>query len=112
MRTRDFSVCNLNILGERTITIDCDVLQADGGTRTAAISGAFLALRMAQEHWLKSRIIVQPIIKDFIAAVSVGVVNDNILLDLNYEEDSVATADFNFVIVISLSLILMFCSFS
>jgi ribonuclease PH len=92
------SIVDVSTLGERTITIDCDVLQADGGTRTAAISGAFLALQMAQEHWLKSRVIVQPIIKDSIAAVSVGVVDDNVLLDLNYEEDSVATADFNFVI--------------
>src|SRR5579863_6169062 len=92
------SIVDVSTIGERTIHIDCDVLQADGGTRTAAISGAFLALQMAQEHWLKSRVIVQPIIKDSIAAVSVGVVDDNVLLDLNYEEDSVATADFNFVI--------------
>jgi ribonuclease PH len=92
------SIVDVSTIGERTITIDCDVLQADGGTRTAAISGAFLALKMAQEQWLKSRLIAHPIIKDSIAAVSVGVVNDNVLLDLNYEEDSVATADFNFVI--------------
>jgi|SRR5579862_1230740 ribonuclease PH len=92
------SIVDVSTICERTIHIDCDVLQADGGTRTAAISGAFLALQMAQEHWLKLRIIAHPIIKDSIAAVSVGVVNDNVLLDLNYEEDSVATADFNFVI--------------
>jgi ribonuclease PH len=92
------SIVDVSTIGERTITIDCDVLQADGGTRTAAISGAFLALKMAQDQWLKSRTIVQPIIKDSIAAVSVGVVDDNVLLDLNYDEDSAATADFNFVI--------------
>jgi ribonuclease PH len=92
------SVVDLSTLGERTITIDCDVLQADGGTRTAAITGAFVALKMAQEKWLQSRVITQPIITDYITAVSVGVVNGNVLLDLNYEEDSAATADFNFVI--------------
>jgi ribonuclease PH len=92
------SIVDFSAIGERTIHIDCDVLQADGGTRTAAISGAFIALKMAQEQWLKSRTIIQPIIKDSIAAVSVGVVDNDVLLDLNYEEDSAATADFNFVI--------------
>lgn len=101
------SIVDTSTIGERTITIDCDVLQADGGTRTAAISGSFLALKMAQEHWLKSRIIAQPIIKDHIAAVSVGVVDGNVLLDLNYEEDSAATADFNFVITQSDKIIEM-----
>jgi len=92
------SVVDLSEIGERTITIDCDVLQADAGTRTAAITGSFLALSMAQEKWLQSRLISKPIIREHIAAVSVGVVHDNVLLDLNYEEDSAATADFNFVI--------------
>lgn len=92
------SIVDVSTIGERTIHIDCDVLQADGGTRTAAISGSFLALQMAQEHWLHTRVIAQPIIKDHIVAVSVGVVNNNVLLDLNYDEDSIATADFNFVI--------------
>lgn len=92
------SIVDVSTIGERTITIDCDVLQADGGTRTAAISGAFLALKTAQEYWLRTRTICNPIIKDSIAAVSVGVVNEDVLLDLNYEEDSAATADFNFVI--------------
>jgi len=91
------SIVDVSALGERTITIDCDVLQADGGTRTAAITGAFIALQIAEEQWLRSRVIVQPIIKESIAAISVGVVDGNVLLDLNYEEDSVATADFNFV---------------
>jgi ribonuclease PH len=92
------SIVDVSGLGERTITIDCDVLQADGGTRTASISGAFLALRMAQEKWLASRVITRPLIKENITAVSVGVVDGGVLLDLNYEEDSAATADFNFVI--------------
>ena len=101
------SVVNLSDIGERTITIDCDVLQADGGTRTAAITGSFLALHMAQEKWLQSRVITKPIITDHITAVSVGVVQDTIFLDLNYEEDSVATADFNFVITQSNKIIEM-----
>lgn len=92
------TIVDLSDLGERTITIDCDVLQADGGTRTAAITGAFLALKMAQERWLQSRTITKPFIKDHIVAVSVGMIQDTVLLDLNYEEDSVAVADFNFVI--------------
>lgn len=92
------SVVDLSELGERTITIDCDVLQADGGTRTAAITGAFVALLMAQEKWLQSRIISKPFITEHIAAVSVGIVQDNVFLDLNCNEDNMATADFNFVI--------------
>jgi len=101
------SIVDLSVVGERTITIDCDVLQADGGTRTAAISGSFLALSMAQEKWLHSRLINKPIIKENIAAVSVGVVHDNVFLDLNYEEDSSATADFNFVVTESDKIIEM-----
>lgn len=92
------SVVDLTTIGERTIIIDCDVLQADGGTRTTAITGSFLALVMAQKKWLQSRLITKPIITENIIAISVGVVNDTVLLDLNYEEDSVAMADFNFVI--------------
>lgn len=101
------SVVDLSELGERTITIDCDVLQADGGTRTAAITGAFVALMMAQEKWLAARIISKPIITENIAAVSVGVVRDNVYLDLNCNEDNAATADFNFVITQSNKVIEM-----
>lgn len=101
------AVVDLSEFGERTITIDCDVLQADGGTRTAAITGSFLALLMAQEKWLQSRVINKPIIVEHITALSVGVVRDNVFLDLNYEEDSVATADFNFVITQSNKVIEM-----
>jgi ribonuclease PH len=92
------SVVDLSGIGERTITIDCDVLQADGGTRVAAISGTFLALMMAQEKWLNTRLIARPLLTETITAVSVGVIADQVFLDLNYEEDSSAMADFNFVI--------------
>lgn len=101
------TVVDVSELGERTITIDCDVLQADGGTRTAAITGSFMALMMAQEKWLQTRVINKPIITEGIAAVSVGVVQDNVLLDLNYNEDSIATADFNFVITHSNKIVEM-----
>lgn len=101
------SVVDVSEIGERTITIDCDVLQADGGTRTAAITGSFLALMMAQEKWLKSRVITKPIIMDHIASVSVGVVSDEVFLDLNCDEDNAATADFNFVITQSNKIIEM-----
>lgn len=92
------SIVDLTALGERTIIIDCDVLQADGGTRAASITGSFLALRMAQEKWLRSKIITKPIVQETIAAISVGVVDGEPFLDLNYQEDMSATADFNFVI--------------
>ncbi len=91
------SVVNLKALGERTIWVDCDVIQADGGTRTSAITGAFVALMdavnglQAKEKWKESPI------TDFLAAISVGVVNDQLLLDLNYVEDSSAQVDFNVV---------------
>lgn len=101
------SVVDLSDLGERTITIDCDVLQADGGTRTAAITGSFMALMMAQEKWLKSRIITKPIITEHIAAVSVGVIDNEVFLDLNCEEDNSAGADFNFVITQSNKIVEM-----
>lgn len=92
------TIVDVSELGERTITLDCDVLQADGGTRTAAITGSFLALMIAQEKWLKTRQISKPLVTEGIAAVSVGIIQDDVLLDLNYAEDSVASADFNFVI--------------
>jgi len=92
------TIVNLDILGERTIYIDCDVLQADGGTRTACITGAYLALRAAVNYWLKNRVIRESILTGSLAAVSVGVVNGVPLLDLDYYEDSQADADFNFVI--------------
>ena len=91
------SVTNLTLLGERSILIDCDVLQADGGTRTASITGAYVALVDAV-RWLENRglITANPIL-EAVAAVSVGMVNGRPILDLNYEEDSSAEVDMNFV---------------
>lgn len=90
-------VVALSALGERTIWIDCDVIQADGGTRTAAITGAFIALCDAC-HWVvkEGKIETFPV-KDYLAAISVGIVNGELLLDLNYEEDVAAAVDANIV---------------
>lgn len=95
------SVVDLKALGERTIIIDCDVLQADGGTRTAAITGGFVALMDACSYLVNSRAIAEIPIRDFVAAVSVGFVNGKELLDLNYSEDSSATVDMNVVMTAS-----------
>ena len=84
-------------LGERTITLDCDVIQADGGTRTASITGAFVALGLALSKLVEAGTLSAAPIRDFVAAVSVGIVEGNILLDLCYEEDSQAEVDLNFV---------------
>ena len=91
------AVVDLASLGGRTIQVDCDVLQADGGTRTAAITGAFVALHDAIS-WLQGRkLIVQSPIKDFVAAVSVGMYNGTPVLDLDYAEDSACGTDMNVV---------------
>ena len=91
------SVTNLNAFGERTILLDCDVIQADGGTRTASITGAYVALVDAF-LWLRQRGEIEEIpIKDSVAAVSVGIVNGQMLLDLDYSEDSRAQVDMNLV---------------
>ena len=92
------SIVDLHNLGERQIKIDCDVIQADGGTRTASISGGFVALYQAVEVLKKNYNIQKPIIKDFMAAVSVGIVEGKPNLDLDYEEDAKAQVDANFVI--------------
>ena len=92
------SVTNLEALGERQIKIDCDVIQADGGTRTASISGGFVALHLAIEKLKNKYNIQQSIIKNFLAAVSVGIIDNKPCLDLNYEEDAAAQVDANFVI--------------
>ena len=84
-------------LGERTIWIDCDVIQADGGTRTASITGAFVALGLAMEKLVEAGTLTSVPLRDFVAAVSVGIVDGEVLLDLNYEEDSRADVDMNFV---------------
>jgi ribonuclease PH len=91
------SVTNLPALGERTIWIDCDVIQADGGTRTAAITGAFVALALALEK-LRERDVIKKIpLSDYVAAVSVGIVDGEPLLDLAYDDDSRADVDMNIV---------------
>lgn len=91
------SVVDLQALGERTITLDCDVIQADGGTRTTSITGAFVALVLAVEHVAKSHKFAKYPIIDYLASVSVGIINDTAMLDLNYEEDSSAKVDMNVV---------------
>ncbi len=91
------AVTDLERLGERTIWIDCDVIQADGGTRTASITGAFVALGLALEKLVQAGTLTSVPLRDFVAAVSVGVVDGEVLLDLNYEEDSRADVDMNFV---------------
>ncbi len=90
-------IADLESLGERTVWIDCDVIQADGGTRTASITGAYVALVEASRRWAKTGAVKKKLILDSVAAVSVGVVNRKVLLDLNYEEDSQAEVDMNFV---------------
>jgi len=92
------AVTDRGLLGEIQIKLDCDVLQADGGTRTAAITGAYVALHQACQHLLEVKAVkVMPII-DTVAAVSCGILRDTALLDLDYEEDSAAGTDANFVL--------------
>ncbi len=92
------SVINLENLGERQIKVDCDVIQADGGTRTASISGGFVALYLAIDKLKKNFNIEKPLIKNFLAAISVGIIENKICVDLDYNEDSKAEVDANFVI--------------
>jgi ribonuclease PH len=91
------AVVNLEALGERQITIDCDVLQADGGTRTASITGGFVALAVALHELQKKRQLKGRLLTNVVAATSVGVLGPNILLDLDYSEDSHADVDLNVV---------------
>jgi ribonuclease PH len=91
------AVADMKALGERTLTIDCDVLQADGGTRTAAITGAYVAFALASNQLLKIGKITRPLTAHQVAAVSVGIVNNTPLLDLKYDEDSRAEVDMNVV---------------
>ncbi len=92
------SIVDLSNLGERQIKIDCDVIQADGGTRTASISGGFVALYLAIDKLKNNYNLKKPIIKNYIGAVSAGIIDDKPLLDLDYNEDSNAQVDANFVI--------------
>ena len=91
------AVTDMEELGERSVLIDCDVIQADGGTRTASITGAFVALGLALEKLVEARTLKSVPLKDFVAAVSVGIVDGTPLLDLSYEEDSGADVDMNIV---------------
>ncbi|HEY3131832.1 MAG TPA: ribonuclease PH [Acidobacteriota bacterium] len=91
------AVMRLEGLGERTVWIDCDVIQADGGTRTASITGSFVALALALQRMLESKQLSQIPLTDFVAATSVGVINSVACLDLNYPEDSAAEVDMNVV---------------
>ena len=91
------AIINLEKLGERTIHIDCDVIQADGGTRTASISGSYVALHDAIDYLLKEKKLAETPIIDSVAAISVGIMNDRVLLDLDYAEDSECDTDMNFV---------------
>ena len=91
------SIVDLDKLGEKTIWIDCDVIQADGGTRTASITGAFVALIDALNYMIDKGLINEMPIDNFVAAVSVGIVGDDLLLDLCYDEDSSAQVDLNLV---------------
>jgi len=91
------AVIDMNALGPRTITLDCDVLQADGGTRTASITGAYVALHRACSSLLQRKILTVHPVRTAVAAVSVGVVGGEILLDLCYQEDSNADVDSNIV---------------
>ena len=91
------SIIDLGKLGERTVHLDCDVIQADGGTRTAAITGAFVALHDAVDHLLKRKLIATSPIHDFVAAVSVGIHDGAPVLDLDYAEDSTSDTDMNVV---------------
>ena len=90
-------VVNLELLGPRSITVDCDVLQADGGTRTASITGGFVALQLAVAKLVKAGTVSASVIQSPVAAVSVGIVRGVPMLDLCYEEDSTAEVDFNVV---------------
>ena len=92
------AVTDLETLGECTVWIDCDVIQADGGTRTAAITGAFVALALALERLVAAGILKKIPLRDSVAATSVGIVNKEMLLDLAYDEDSHADVDMNVVL--------------
>ena len=91
------AVTDLKVLGERTVWLDCDVIQADGGTRTASVTGAFVALALALERMVAAGIMRTVPLIDYLAAISVGIVDDELLLDLKYEEDSAAQVDMNVV---------------
>ena len=91
------TVTDLTAFGEKTIYLDCDVIQADGGTRTASITGAFIALVALLKKMRQDGIVKEIPVSDFVSAISVGIIDNQVLLDLEYEEDSRADVDMNFV---------------
>jgi ribonuclease PH len=91
------AVVDMSLLGERTVTLDCDVLQADGGTRTASVTGAFVALALALRQCVKYGMVKRMPLTDYVAATSVGIISGDPMLDLCYEEDSKAEVDMNVV---------------
>lgn len=88
---------DLKALGERTVWIDCDVIQADGGTRTASITGAMVALKLAFDRLVADQVLETSPLKEYVAAISVGILNGEVILDLDYEEDSMAEVDMNVI---------------
>lgn len=99
------AVMDLEKFGERTIHIDCDVIQADGGTRTASITGAFVALHDAIGHLRAQQIILENPVQDYVAAISIGMLNNQLMLDLDYAEDSACDTDMNIVMTGSLGVV-------
>jgi len=104
------AVMDFEALGERTIYIDCDVISADGGTRTASITGGFVALKLCVQYMMKSGMIKKEPVKDYVAAISCGIVDDLPILDLEYVEDSSAQADMNVVMTSGGGLIEVQCT--
>lgn len=104
------AVMDFEALGERTIYIDCDVISADGGTRTAAVTGGYVALKLCVKNLMKTGVIKKDPVRDAVAAVSCGLVNDTPLLDLEYTEDSSAEADMNVVMTASGGLVEVQCT--
>jgi ribonuclease PH len=92
------AVVDMTALGEKQIVIDCDVIQADGGTRTASVTGGFVALAQCVNYMKKTGMVTKPVIKDHVAAISCGICKGEAVLDLDYVEDSAAETDANFVI--------------
>ncbi len=92
------AVCDLSALGERQIVLDCDVIQADGGTRTASVTGGFVALAQCVAFMKKTGLVTKPVIRDHVAAISCGICKGTPVLDLDYAEDSTAETDANFVL--------------
>jgi ribonuclease PH len=95
------AIVDLKLIGERTITLDCDVIQADGGTRTASITGAYVALRLAIDALIKQNKIRTNPIRDAVAGISVGLIEDQVFVDLDYSEDTRAEVDMNIVMTAS-----------